>query len=288
MTKHISFVLFSIIVLCSGHVYAQGRKAILPGKDRIYRGRYDSSMAMGRRYQAGGNTSMALKRYQDAAIAARQCGIPGSTAAAGIDSAFKDIENSKKKALSLALSSQANNEVYANHDLAMGFRYAQYAYEADSNNADAWRLLYICGLQQGEKAPQLFPSLIIKDSSDFITVNLSSDGARMVTVSADSIIRIWNTATGDIIAWFRPISNTHRILQAKISANGKNVFAYNYADTIMYLFDIEHRALQSIPTTKNSDCRLSPDGERIVIHPYYNYRTDSFARPDLLRGSNLN
>ncbi|MCW3123040.1 MAG: hypothetical protein JWQ38_2532, partial [Flavipsychrobacter sp.] len=72
-----NLLLLFIVLPMSVVGFAQGSNKQGSSTDKGKCEKYDASMALGNRYLADDSCGMALRRFQDAQIAARQCNISG-------------------------------------------------------------------------------------------------------------------------------------------------------------------------------------------------------------------
>ncbi len=173
------------------------------------------------------NYGFALKCYQDAMIAARECGMPTTEPAKRIKDITERLKQEKELALkskqiadnarkkadtllkiaekqnmemqSMALSNMAYIEIYKNQNFTKGFRYAQYAFERDTNNLDARNALYATIYEPIDKPKHVFSNLTIPNLNKVKSVIFRDSSKNILTIGDYTAPSIWNADSGKLI-----------------------------------------------------------------------------------------
>jgi WD40 repeat protein len=99
-------------------------------------------------------------------------------------------------AQSLALSTQALAEIFINRDVSRGIKFAEYAYQVDSENLDALRAIYASVYHFDDELPPMFYKASIKLNSKIDNAVFSPDGKKMAIACVSGPAVIIDVKTG--------------------------------------------------------------------------------------------
>ncbi len=185
----------------------------IPAMGQSPASRYKNAMREGDHYFKINNYSEALKKYQDAMIAARECpdctetGNTATTPHEKIVQVFEQIQKQKNKSDSLAkrakqmyevaknksriassyeASGKAFIAIYKNHLLAEGLRQAASAYSIDDSNMDARNALYASVYESQDNPHLVFPISTDTNSHFIKSVIFSKNGKKKIVLNDET------------------------------------------------------------------------------------------------------
>jgi len=101
-------------------------------------------------------------------------------------------------------------------------------------------------------------------------IDLSADGAKLVTASVDGVARVWDTRTGRLLAQL--VGHTNRVNFARFAADGRRIVTtsldrtFRVWDATTGRLELTFDAAVTSPdsTAQSIDARFSPDGTRLL------------------------
>ncbi len=258
--------------------------------------KYIKAMDAGNYYLKKTNYDSALKQFQVAQVAARECGIVTKAPADKLKEVFKGLQGQRDEAIS---QKEANQNLLArnywnncetsirDHNYLKALHFSAEAIDLSKDNDLTKNLL----VDIQTYLPSCKLKFILRCEKRLTSAIFSPDGTRIL-ITEDNIARLWDAKTGAALA--SPMKHNDIIMSASFSSDGKKILTLSHDSSasiyeeagFIHLWDANN-GIEITGGISNTDlfhsAVFSPNGEQILTTG-----TDSCARTwDVITGRQI-